>query len=274
MYRKYTKQEKSEWVRLYEEGFTAQDIAKQYSMNDRASTIYRVLHKAGISPRNLIDTGKRKGRKGGYRRFLPIEEKEIITVYSENNSLKCTAEQFQCEKGTIRRILQRNHIPVRPRGNTPIRFTEEQQNIIIASWKEGKSQNKIGHDLGTSQSKIGKFLQSKGETNLTRQAKGKSHGHWKGGRAKIGKYIGILLESDNLYFSMTNSDNYVLEHRLVMGEALGRPLFPYETVHHIDGDCQNNRLENLQLRFGKHGKGATYRCRSCGSVDIEPIVLK
>lgn len=40
---------------------------------------------------------------------------------------------------------------------------------------------------------------------------------------------------------------YVLEHRLIMEECLGRFLDPEEVVHHIDGNPSNNALENLQL---------------------------
>ena len=35
--------------------------------------------------------------------------------------------------------------------------------------------------------------------------------------------------------------------RILMVQSLGRPLKPYEDVHHIDGNPQNNDLNNLEI---------------------------
>ena len=40
---------------------------------------------------------------------------------------------------------------------------------------------------------------------------------------------------------------WIPEHRVVMSEMIGRPLTPTEQAHHINGDRQDNRPENLEL---------------------------
>jgi hypothetical protein len=58
------------------------------------------------------------------------------------------------------------------------------------------------------------------------------------------------------------------EHRLVMRRAIGRPFRKGETVHHINGQKDDNRLENLQIWQGAHSSGGAYRCADCGSDHI------
>lgn len=78
----------------------------------------------------------------------------------------------------------------------------------------------------------------------SKSKKGHKHFNYKNGRIKVGEgYIRVLSREH------PNADHhgYVLEHRLVMEQYLGRLLTKQENVHHKNGDKEDNRIENLEL---------------------------
>jgi hypothetical protein len=54
----------------------------------------------------------------------------------------------------------------------------------------------------------------------------------------------------------SNKRRLVLEHRYVWEQAHG-PLPDGATLHHKNGNRLDNRLENLELFIGNHGRGAS-----------------
>lgn len=91
---------------------------------------------------------------------------------------------------------------------------------------------------------------------------------WKGGVTyfrKHGNYKPIkYVRCPRPFGAMARKDGYVMEHRLLVAQAIGRPLLRREVVHHGNHDPQDNRLHNLMLftsnrdhkRYEHHGSPA------------------
>jgi hypothetical protein len=74
--------------------------------------------------------------------------------------------------------------------------------------------------------------------------RGKGHHNWHGGRKKHPEGY-VYIYSPN--HPCKDRAGYVLEHRLVMEQKIGRFLERKEVVHHINGQKDDNRIENLVL---------------------------
>ena len=84
---------------------------------------------------------------------------------------------------------------------------------------------------------------------LSGKYSGEKSAAWKGGRWTSGGYVYIYSPNHPRKVKTigSKSGGYMAEHRLVMEKHIGRYLYPWETVHHINGIKDDNRIENLKL---------------------------
>lgn len=252
-----------EIVRAYQSGrFRVPALAAQYRMSE--TSLYKMLDRRGVP---------RASRKA----FETNKVKEIADKYRNGASADDLAAEYGVQRSTVLRTLRREGFEVRPTGRRPWRrFTDEDIERMESMWRAGDSQTKIAKAFDTAQVVVSRIFAQRGIRLEKRSGSkpGALSGNWKGGRSITeGGYVLVWIEPDDPMASMRNRSGYVLEHRLVMARALGRPLTKNETVHHIDGNRQHNDLSNLQLRNGRHGKGTVLRCLDCGSHNVAPAPL-
>lgn len=127
---------------------------------------------------------------------------------------------------------------------------ERNRDLVLQMYREGSSMCQIAKLIRTKVQIVSAFLRrngfgTDGQHFPKRMRKKERHHNWKGGR---------IVNKDG-YIEVYSPDHphrrkhtpYVLEHRLVMEQMIGRYLLPNEVVHHRDGNPQNNNPENLQL---------------------------
>jgi predicted DNA-binding protein YlxM (UPF0122 family) len=215
------------------------------------------------------------------------QEQEVVQRYLEGSPLKAIAAEYGVSTSPIVGALERAGIERRKKGwkgnlSAPwLRvFSKDEEHDLALLYKGGAFVPEMARERGVSRKAVmnalkrqGVKMRSRRETaqmlNARRRERGEPHPNLRMGRTKTndGYYRTWIADTDPLRV-MAGVKPWVLEHRLVMARVLNRPLGKNETVHHKNGDRGDNRIENLQLRKGRHGKGIALECADCGSHNI------
>jgi len=145
-------------------------------------------------------------------------------------------------RGQIHYICMKHGITLQP----SLRTSEKNHDRIAAWVRDGRTHQWVSDQLGLAQTSVSHYCKNHNIKCLPKV--GSRNSQWKGGRRrhKAG-YVEVSMPPAGIGPSGHYDSKYVLEHRLVMENHLGRKLRKDEVVHHKNGKKADNRIENLEL---------------------------
>lgn len=267
--KKYNVELELEIVDFYRKGDNRNNLAKKYGCS--FDTITDILRRHGVEIR--IVRASPPGRK---QLKSQEEQVEMLKLYiNDNLTLKQIADKYNCsvklvtkaikkQEGNIKSVGRKsNPTIIRPKGKRGYRLSDDEKKQILSLWKTYTNIPDISKQMNIPLKPIRTFLQTFPDKNWLREAKYK---HPDG-------YIHTRVAPNDPFNPNPGEVTIMGEHRYIISKHLGRLLYKNESVHHINGIRDDNRIENLQIRQGQHGSGQICQCNQCGSFDIKTVEL-
>lgn len=251
------------------------------SIYSETNSAYKTADKVGLTPyivysilkENDVHVPSWKEEKPLRWKVKGEDAKNLIQDYINGDKHDILIKKYNVSRDTIKKTLRREGVKLRDHGGQRRRVSDKEAEEIVSLYKLGLPQVAIATKMKCASTVVSRVLLSNGFADKHKAA-GENHGSWKGGMSKSAEgYILQKIYKIDPYFSMARRSGYVPQHRYVMAQHLGRVLRANETVHHVNGDRTDNRIENLQIRYGRHGNGVKLQCACCGSYDIKTINL-
>jgi hypothetical protein len=189
-----------------------------------------------------------------------LNDEEWLREQYINNSrtARSIADEIGVHWQAVTRALKRHNIPRRKRTSKYPQLNDKEW-LRVQYVDLGLSAKEIADQIGATRGTVYSALAPAGikprsndegwTLKFPNGRHGNSAANWKGGRRIIGGYVYIYMPDH----PNARRNGAVQEHRLIMEKHLGRYLADDEIVHHIDGNKQNNLIENLELmKRGQH----------------------
>jgi hypothetical protein len=138
--------------------------------------------------------------------------------------------------------------------------SEETEIAVCAEYVSGLSVQSVADKHRVARGTVERVLIRNGVARRKNTAS-TARKRFKNGRVRhYSGYIWVMIEHDDPLRSMASrgsgwQNGYAQEHRIVMARHIGRPLLASESVHHVNGLRDDNRIENLELWVKAHGAG-------------------